>query len=85
MLEPYESKGSRTVLRGGSGSNPASLPDKFIRADPDLQELFDVKDYKSSIVARETLCEILALSKDEGVEDGHRAIFCSVDSWACRL
>lgn len=58
---------------------------KFIRADPDLQELFDVKDYKSSIVARETLCEILALSKDEGVEDGHRAIFCSVDSWACRL
>lgn len=27
MLEPYELKGSRTVLRGGSGSNPASLPD----------------------------------------------------------
>lgn len=58
---------------------------KFIRADPDLQELFDVKDYKSTIIARETSCSIMALSKDEGVEDGHRAIFCSVDGWFRRL
>lgn len=58
---------------------------KFIRADSDLQELFEVRDYKSSITARETFCEITALSKDEGVEDGHRAIFCSVDGWSRRL
>ena len=25
--EPYESRGSRTVLRGGNGSNAISLPD----------------------------------------------------------
>lgn len=28
LLEPYEGKLSRTVLRGESGSNPADLPDK---------------------------------------------------------
>ncbi len=27
MLEPYDGKPSRTVLRGGSGSNAALLPD----------------------------------------------------------
>ena len=52
---------------------------KFIRIDPDLQELFSVKEYKSEIKAHGTGCVILALSKDEGLEDGHRAIFCSVD------
>lgn len=30
LLEPYEGKLSRTVLRGESGSNPADLPDKAI-------------------------------------------------------
>lgn len=52
---------------------------KFINIDPDLQELFSVKDYNSTIMARETACEILALSRDQGLEDGFRAIFCSVD------
>ena len=28
MLEPYDGKPSRTVLRGGSGSNAALLPDR---------------------------------------------------------
>jgi len=48
---------------------------KFISIDEDLQELFDVKDYKSLIVCNETNCTIEALSK----EDGHRAIFASLD------
>lgn len=30
MLEPYEGKLSRTVLRGGGGSNTADLPDSLI-------------------------------------------------------
>lgn len=30
LLEPYEGKLSRTVLRGESRSNPADLPDKAI-------------------------------------------------------
>lgn len=52
---------------------------KFIQADPDLLELFDIKDYKSTIIAKETKCEIAALSRESGLEDGHRSIFCSVD------
>lgn len=52
---------------------------KFIHVDPDLQELFAVKDYKSLIEARETSCTVEALSKESGLDDGFRAIFCSVD------
>lgn len=52
---------------------------KFIGVDPDLGELFDVKDYKSMIKAKETECTIEALSREAGLEDGHRSIFCSVD------
>lgn len=52
---------------------------KFIGADPDLGELFEVKDYKSTILALETQCTIEALSREAGLEDGHRSIFCSVD------
>jgi phage terminase large subunit-like protein len=52
---------------------------KFINVDPDLGELFDVKDYKSTIIAKNTHCEIMALSREAGLEDGHRSIFCSID------
>ena len=52
---------------------------KFIGADPDLGELFDVKDYKNTIIAKETGCTIEALSKDAGLDDGFRPIFASVD------
>lgn len=52
---------------------------KFIRADSDLSELFDIKDYKSTIIAKETSCEITALSRDAGLDDGFRSIFCSID------
>lgn len=52
---------------------------KFVRVDPDLGELFRVKDYKSTIEVVETGCTIEALSREAGLDDGFRAIFCSVD------
>ena len=52
---------------------------KFITIDPDLNEYFDVKDYKSVIEALETYCTIEALSKEAGLDDGFRAIYASVD------
>lgn len=52
---------------------------KFVKVDPDLGELFEVKDYKSMILATNTSCTIEALSREAGLEDGHRSIFCSVD------
>lgn len=52
---------------------------RFVSADPDLGELFDVKDYKSTITATETMCTIEALSREAGLDDGFRSIFCSID------
>lgn len=52
---------------------------KFINIDPDLAELFDVKDYKNLITAKETGCTIEALSKEAGLDDGFRSIFSSID------
>ena len=52
---------------------------KFRTVDKDLQALFDVKDYKSLIIAKRTGCTIEALSSESGLDDGFRAIFCSVD------
>lgn len=52
---------------------------KFVRVDPDLGELFKVKDYKSTIEALGTGCSIEALSREAGLDDGFRSIFCSVD------
>lgn len=52
---------------------------KFIKIDPDLNELFAVKDYKSLIHAHDTECTIEALSKEAGLDDGFRAIFASID------
>ena len=52
---------------------------KFITIDPDLNEYFDVKDYKSVIEALDTFCTIEALSKEAGLDDGFRAIYASVD------
>lgn len=43
-LEPYDGKLSRTVLRGGTGSNASLLPDKTfdkaVKANPDAHPLF---------------------------------------------
>ena len=52
---------------------------KFVKVDPDLGELFTVKDYKSTIEAVETGCTIEALSREAGLDDGFRSIFCSID------
>ena len=52
---------------------------KFVTIDPDLGELFDVKDYKSTIIAKETACTIEALSREAGLDDGFRSIFSSID------
>lgn len=52
---------------------------KFISSDEDLQELFDVKDYKSTILCKTTNSTIEALSKEAGLDDGFRSIFTSVD------
>ena len=52
---------------------------KFVRIDPDLAELFAVKDYKNLIEAKMTECTVEALSKEAGLDDGFRAIFASID------
>ena len=39
-LEPYDGKLSRTVLRGGAGSNASLLPD--IRSEKDILKLVNV-------------------------------------------
>lgn len=52
---------------------------KFIEGDPDLSEWFEVKEYKSEITALNTNCVIKALSKDEGIDDGFRPLFASLD------
>lgn len=52
---------------------------KFIRIDPDLDELFSIKDYKNLIVAKETGCTIEALSREGGLDEGFRSIFASID------
>ena len=54
---------------------------KFIKADEDLQECFEVKDYKSLILAKDTQSTIEALSKESGLDDGFRAIFASIDEY----
>ncbi len=58
---------------------------KFIQADPDLEELFDVKEYISEIRCKPTKCLIRALSKDGGLDDGFRSIFSSLDRCICRV
>ena len=55
--------------------------EKFIEADKDLQELFDIKDYKSLIISNDTKCTIEALSREGGLDEGFRAIFASIDEY----
>ena len=52
---------------------------KFIRSDQELAELYKIQEYKSLITCLETNCTIEALSKEGGLDDGFRSIFCSVD------
>jgi len=52
---------------------------KFVTVDKDLGELFQVKDYKSTIIATGTGCTVEALSREAGLDDGFRSIFSSID------
>ena len=52
---------------------------KFIQSDEDLSAFFDIKEYKTTISAKNTGCTIEALSKEGGLDDGFRSIFSSVD------
>lgn len=52
---------------------------KFIESDKDLSEMFDIKDYKSMIVSKQTKSTIEALSKESGLDDGFQSIFSSID------
>ena len=52
---------------------------QFIKADKELSDLFEVKDYKSLIICNITNSTIEALSKEAGLDDGFRSIFSSID------
>lgn len=54
---------------------------KFIEADDELAEYYEVKDYKSEIFCKLTKSTIRALSRDTKKIDGFRPIFGSVDEY----
>lgn len=52
---------------------------KFLRIDKELGEYFLVKEYNNLILAKNTQCTIEALSREGGLDEGFRAIYCSID------
>lgn len=54
---------------------------KFINADKDLKELFEVKDYKSEVVGKITNTVIRALGRDTHTIDGFRPYLGIVDEY----
>lgn len=54
---------------------------KFINADKDLKELFEVKDYKSEIIGKITNTVIRALGRDTHTIDGFRPYLGIVDEY----
>nr|DAU90533.1 MAG TPA: Terminase large subunit [Caudoviricetes sp.] len=54
---------------------------KFINADNDLKELFDIKDYKSEITGKITNTVIRALGRDTHTIDGFRPYLGIVDEY----
>lgn len=54
---------------------------KFIRADKDLEELFDIKDYKNEITGKITSAVIRALGRDTHTIDGFRPYLGIVDEY----
>lgn len=54
---------------------------KFINADADLQDLFEIKDYKSEIVGKITNTVIRALGRDTKSIDGFRPYLGIVDEY----
>lgn len=54
---------------------------KFINADKDLKELFEVKDYKSEVIGKITNTTIRALGRDTHTIDGFRPYLGIVDEY----
>lgn len=54
---------------------------KFINADADLQELFEIKDYKNEITGKITNTVIRALGRDTKSIDGFRPYLGIVDEY----
>ncbi|MBP1083496.1 terminase large subunit [Bacillus capparidis] len=54
---------------------------KFINADPDLEELFKVKDYESTIISHLTHSTVRALGRDTKSIDGFRPYLGIVDEY----
>ena len=54
---------------------------KFINADNDLKELFDIKDYKSEVTGKITSTVIRALGRDTHTIDGFRPYLGIVDEY----
>ena len=54
---------------------------KFINADEDLSELFEIKEYKNTILALNTSSEIRALGRDTQSIDGFRPYLGVIDEY----
>ena len=54
---------------------------KFINADKDLKELFEIKEYKSEVVGKITSTVIKALGRDTSTIDGFRPYLGIVDEY----
>lgn len=54
---------------------------KFIESDEDLEELFEVKDYKSEIICKLTNSTIKALGRDTKSIDGFRPLLGVIDEY----
>jgi phage terminase large subunit-like protein len=54
---------------------------RFIQTDEDLNEEFQIQEYKSLITAKRTFGEILAVGRDSENLDGIRPYFMSIDEY----
>lgn len=54
---------------------------KFIRADPELSELYKVKEYEHTIISKITGTVIKAIGRDTKSADGFRSILAVVDEY----
>ncbi|MGE7828974.1 terminase large subunit [Paenibacillus sp. NPDC093718] len=54
---------------------------KMINADPELQELFKIKEYESTIIALNTMSTIKALGRDTRSIDGFRPYLAVIDEY----
>ena len=55
--------------------------DKFIESDPELAELYKVKEYEHTITSMVTGCTIRAIGRDTKSADGFRSILAIIDEY----